>query len=163
MEDDMAFYNLSARTAIADINQGIRVDRAAADLPQTTNYDLFTVAGGNVLLLGILGEVTTVIETQANNTNLEFSPTAATLADSDLCAVLDITADVVGTLYTIDGTAANAMVDSGTDGWVAYTLASPLFLVPGAIELHCAASNDGQVKWTCWYVPLDPGAYIVAA
>ena len=159
----MATYNLSTRGRIADINQGIRVDRATANLPQAGEYDLFTVAGGNVLVLGILGEVTTVIETQANNTNLEFSPDAATLADNDLCAVLNITADVVGTLYTIDGTAANALVDSGTNGWVAYTLASPLFLVPGAIELHCVASNSGQVKWSIWYVPLDEGAYIVAA
>jgi hypothetical protein len=159
----MPSYNLSTRQSIADINQGIRVDRATAALPQTGQYDLFTVAGGRVLVLGILGEVTTVIQTQANATNLEFNPTAATLADSDLCTGLDISADVVGTLYTIDGTAANAMVDSGTDGWVAYTLASPLFMAPGAIELHCAASNTGSVKWSIWYIPLDDGAYIEAA
>jgi hypothetical protein len=159
----MPSYNLSTRGRIADLNQGIRVDRPTANLPQTTFGNLFTVAGGNVLLLGILGEVTTVIETQANNTNLEFTPTAATLAQNDLCAVLNITADVVGTLYTMDGTAANALVDSGTTGWLIYTLAAPLFLVPGNIELHCADSNSGQVKWTCWYVPLEPTAYVVAA
>jgi hypothetical protein len=159
----MPSYNLSTRQSIADINQGIRVDRATANLPQTGQDDLFTVAGGRVLVLGILGEVTTVIQTQANNTNLEFSPDAATLSDNDLCAVLDISADAVGTMYTIDGTAGNAMVDSGTNGWVAYTLASPLFLAEGSIELHCAASNTGQVKWSIWYVPLDDGAYIEAA
>ena len=159
----MAYYNQSTRNRVADINQGIRVDRATANLPQTGEYDLFTVAGGRVLVLGILGEVTEVIETQLNNTNLEFSPAAATLADNDLCAVLDVSADVVGTLYTITGTAANAMVDSGTTGFLIYTLASPLFLVPGSIELHCSASNTGQVKWSIWYVPLDDGAYIEAA
>jgi hypothetical protein len=158
----MATYNLSTRGRIADIKQGIRVDRATANLPQTTFGNLFTVAGGNVLLLGILGEVTTVIETQANNTNLEFLPAAATLARNDLSAALNISADVVGTLYAITGTAANAMVDSGTAGWLTYTLAAPLFLVPGNIELHCAASNTGQVKWSVWYVPLNDGAYIEA-
>jgi hypothetical protein len=159
----MPSYNLSTRGSIADINQGLRVDRATANLPQTGQYDLFTVGGGRVLLLGLIGEVTTVIETQANNTNLEFNPDAATLADSDLCAVLDITGDVVGTLYSITGTAANAMVDSGTTGFLAYTLASPRFMTPGKIELHCAASNTGQVKWSVWYIPVDDGAYIEAA
>ena len=159
----MGNYNQSTREAVADINHGIRVDRAAATLPQTGQYDLFTVSGGMVKVLGILGEVTTVIQTQANNTNIEFNPTAATLADSDLCAVLDISADVVGTLYTIDGTAGNAMVDSGTTGFLIHTLAQPIYMSEGAIELHCAASNTGEVKWSIWYVPLEPGAKIEAA
>jgi hypothetical protein len=159
----MPNYNQSTRGAIADIGAGLRVDRATATLPQTGQYDLFTVAGGMVKVLGILGEVTTVIENQTNNTNLEFNPAAATLADSDLCATLDISADVVGTLYTITGTAANAMVDSGTTGFLIHTLAQPLYMSEGAIELHCSASNTGSVKWSIWYVPLEEGAYVEAA
>jgi hypothetical protein len=157
----MATYNLSTRGRIADINQGIRVDRATANLPQAGHHDIYTVAGGNVLLLGILGEVTTIIG-GANNTNLEFNPTAATLALNDLCAVNDINGDVVGSLYTIDGTAGNPLVNTGTTGWAVYTLASPIFMVPGDIELHCVGSVTGQVKWSLWYVPLDEGAYVVA-
>ena len=159
----MPNYNQSTRDTLGDMELGIRVDRATATLPQTGQYDLFTIAGGAVKVLGILGEVTTVIQTQANNTNLEFNPAAATLADSDLCAVLDISADPVGCLYTIDGTAGNAMVDSGTTGFLIHTLAQPLYMSEGAIELHCAASNTGSVKWTIWYVPLEEGAYIEAA
>ena len=159
----MPNYNQSTRQSLADIGLGMRVDRATATLPQTGQGNLFTVAGGMVKVTGLLGEVTTVIETQANNTNLEFNPAAATLADSDLCAALNITADVVGTLYTITGTAANAMVDSGTTGFLIHTLAQPLYLSEGIIELHCAASNDGSVKWSIWYVPAEDGAYVTAA
>jgi hypothetical protein len=155
----MPNYNQSARRVLGDIGFGLRVERAAADLPATTSDDLFTIYNGKVQLY-IVGEVTTVIETQANNTNLEFLPTAATGARNDLCAVLDITADVVGTQYTIDGTAGNAMIDSGTTGW--HIKRTPLILAPGTIELHCAATNTGQVKWTVWYVPLEGGAYVAA-
>lgn len=161
----MPHYNSSTRQRVADINQGLRVDRAAATLPQGASDDLFTIAGGSVLVLGLLGEVTTIIG-GANATHLEFSPDAATLADNDLCdsaTALDINGDVVGTLYTITGTATDDLVDSGTDGWVIYTLANPLFMSEGAIELHCAGSVTGEIKWSIWYVPLEEGAYIAAA
>lgn len=141
---------------------GTQVDRATDTLPQTTDEALFTITGGRVAILGIVGEVTTVIQTQANNTKLKFNPTA-TGADTDLCAVLDITADAVGTLYSITGTPATAL----QDGLLLITsnkfLAAPLILSEGDIELDCAASNTGSVAWTLWYVPLDDGAVVTAA
>ena len=33
----------------------------------------------------------------------------------------------------------------------------------GTIDLDCAASNTGSVKWTVLYYPIDEGAAIVAA
>jgi len=33
----------------------------------------------------------------------------------------------------------------------------------GTIDLDCAATNTGQVKWTLFYVPIDNGASVVAA
>lgn len=145
---------------LTTITQGIKVSRATATLPQTTDGALFTVAGGRVLLLGLVGEVTTVIQTQANNTKVKFNPTA-TGADQDLCAVLDISADPVGELYTISGTVADAMRSDLLIGNP--ILANPLVLSEGAIELDCAASNTGSVAWDVLYVPLDKGASVVAA
>ena len=52
------------------------VVRATATLPQTTAEALYTITGGRILLVSIIGEVTTVIQTQANNTKLTFNPTA---------------------------------------------------------------------------------------
>lgn len=156
----MGTYHPTTREAIGDIAFGMCVQRAAADLPAGTSDDLFTISGGLVRLY-IVGEVTTVIETQLNNTNLEFLPSAATGARNDLCAALDITGDVVGTLYTITGTAGDPMNDSGTAGWDIQR--DPIIIAPGTIELHCSATNTGQVKWTVWYVPVEPAAYVTTA
>jgi hypothetical protein len=155
---DLAAANFNSNVS-ALFYRGTAVERATADLPASTaNAVLFNITGGRILLTGILGEVTTVIETQACNTKLTFNPTVAGSA-VDICANLDITAAAVGTLFTITGTAANAMV-SGL-GLVA--MASPWVLQPGAIELDTAATNTGQVKWKVWYMPLDTGATVAAA
>lgn len=142
------------------ITQGIKVERATDTLPQSTDEALFTITGGRVLLLGLVGEVTTVIQAQANDTKLKFNPDA-TGADQDICAALDITADPVGELYTISGTVGDAMRSDLLVGNP--LLAAPLVLSEGAIELDCAASNTGSVAWTILYVPLDNGASIEAA
>ena len=139
---------------------GFRVDRATAALPQTADGALFTVSGARVAVTLILGEVTTVIQTQANNTKLKLNPTA-TGADQDLCAVLSITGDPVGELYTISGVVGDAMRSDLLIGLG--MAASPFILSEGDIELDCAASNTGSVAWSIWYLPLDTGAVIVAA
>lgn len=138
--------------------------RATANLPQTAQGDLFTISGGAIQLLSIIGEVTTVIQTQANNTKLVHNPTG-TGADVDLCAVLDITADAVGTVYSITGTLATAM--KSTSLWLvapADNIPWPgLILLPGTIALNCAASNSGQVKWIIMYKKLETASAVVAA
>lgn len=141
---------------------GLAVERATAALPQTTQSALFTVTGGRVLVTSIVGEVTTVIQTQADNTKLQFDPTDAG-ATQDLCAVLDITADAVGTMYSITGTPATAMGDALNFMSADKMLARGMVLKPGSILLNCAASNTGQVKWDLTYVPLDTGAAVAAA
>lgn len=150
------------RQKFTELVLGFRVDRATAALPQTTDGALFTISGGRILLTSIVGEVTTVIQTQANNTKLKFNPDA-TGADQDLCAVLDISADPVGELYTIDGTVGNAMRSDLLIGLNSLYGAGGLILSEGAIELDCAASNTGSVAWTLTYLPIDDGAAVVAA
>lgn len=140
---------------------GTRVSRATATLPQSTTGALFTVTG-KVAVTAIWGEVTTVIQTQADNTKLQFDPTDAG-ATQDLCAVLDITGDAVGTMYSITGTPATAMGDSLNFVSSDKMLARPLILKPGSILLNCAASNTGSVKWDLVYVPLENGASVTAA
>ena len=138
---------------------GLAVERPTAALPQTTQSALFTVTGGRVLITSIVGEVTTVIQTQANATKLVANPTTGT--DVDLCATLDITADQVGCLYGITGTFATAMVGANAGATVA--CATPVVVPVGTIDLSCAASSTGAVKWRITYVPLDDGASVTAA
>ena len=141
---------------------GVKVQRATAALPQTSTSTLFTVSGGKVLITSLIGEVTTVIQTQADNTKLTFDPTDAG-ATQDLCAVLDITADAVGTMYSITGTPATAMQDALNFLPSSKVPAQPIVLKPGSILLDCAASNTGSVKWDLCYIPLDNGASVAAA
>lgn len=143
----------------SQIQPGVfRAFRATAALPQTTASAIFTVTG-RIKLLAIIGEVTTVIQTQLDNTKLIANPTVG--ADVDMCAVKDITAAAVGTQLSITGTLATAMVQTAS-GALVYQ-AAPLIIAAGTIDLSCSASNTGSVKWLVDYQPIDPGAVVVAA
>lgn len=136
-----------------------QTSRATAALPAGAAGSLFTITGGRILQMAIIGEVTTIIQTQLDNTKLQFNPTA-TGATTDICSVLDITADAVGTLYSITGTLADALQEG-----VLMTLgqATPLVLSEGTIDLNCSATNTGSIKWDLFWIPLDPGATVAAA
>lgn len=155
----MPNFNQSTRAMLSSVQFGMRVDRATAALPQTTAGALFTVAGGTVAILGIVGEVTTIIQNQANNTKLTANPTTGTSVD--ICAVLDTANKEAGCLFGITGTFATAMV--GANAGATVMCATPVVVNIGTIDLDCAASNTGSVKWSIWYVPLEDGAYIEAA
>ena len=144
---------------IRSIQAGIRVSRDAATLPQSDSGVLFNVTGGRVIITGIVGEVTTGIQNQANNTKLTANPDTGTSVD--ICAVLDIADDEVGTLYGITGTFSDAMVGENAGATVWPT--APVVVAAGSIDLDCAASNSGEVKWSLTYVPLDDGASVSAA
>ncbi|TET95565.1 MAG: hypothetical protein E3J29_06650 [Dehalococcoidia bacterium] len=139
---------------------GTIVQRATATLPAGTDGALFTITGGQILLLAFWGEVTTAIQNQANATKLKFNPTA-TGADQDLCATLDIDNDAVGEIYSITGTVGDAMVSDLLIGNV--MLQDPLLLSEGDIELDCAATNTGSVAWNMIYVSLDSAGTVAAA
>ena len=141
----------------AALRAGFKESRASEILPQTGATAYFTIAGGRVLAF-FLGEVTVVIETQANATGLVHNPTVGT--DDDMCVALDITADEVGILYTLTGTVGDAMVGGGQ---VAGLGSNPFVLNVGTVDLECAASNTGETKWECFRVPLDDGATVAAA
>lgn len=134
--------------------------RATATLPQGTSAAIFTVTG-RVKLLDILGTVTTAIAAGANNTKLTLDPTAAGLANTDICAALDIASDAIGTTYNITGTFATALV--GASGGAAVYQAVPVTLEAGSLNLDCTGSSAGSVRWEVHYVPLDPGARMIAA
>lgn len=154
----MARVTRFTQNALLD-SMGSRVDRATATLPQTTAGALFTITGGRVLMTGIIGEVTTAIQAQANNTKLVANPTTGT--DVDLCAVLSTASKEVGTLFGITGTFSDALVgaNAGATVWPRNGVVVP----PGTIDLSCAASNTGAVKWSLYYIPLDPGVTVAAA
>jgi hypothetical protein len=154
---DYSLYDMLAGKALYQAGLPQVVSRATAALPQGVAEALFTITG-YVELLGIVGAVTTVIETQANDTKLVFNPTG-TGASSDMCAVLDISADAVGTYYGITGTITDAMESAI---YYCNMLSRPKLLGPGTIDLNCAASNTGSVLWLAIYRPIILGTVTAA-
>jgi hypothetical protein len=138
---------------------GQRVDRATAALPATAAAAIFNITGGRVCITNIIGEVTTIIQNKANNTKLTANPTTG--SSVDMCAVLNIAADEVGCLYGITGTPADALI--GTNAGLVPEMAKGQVLNVGTIDLDCADTNTGSVKWTVFYVPIDDGATVTAA
>ena len=142
--------------ALGQAAYGIVVTRATSALPQTAALNLFTVAGGQVLLKSIIGIVTAQVGAVANASQLLHGVTA-------LCADLDLTGDIIGTRYSITGTFANIMVETAIGVPVAKQ-ALEIVLPAGNISIDCNGSDGGggRVQWTVVYVPLDAGATLVA-
>lgn len=125
-------------------------------LPASTTGSIFTITG-RVKLLAIIGQVTTVIQTQADNLKITNTPTVGSAVD--LCSVLNVSALAVGTQLSIDGVLADALI--ATNG--AYVAqAGAINLKAGTLDLITSATNTGSVKWTAIYEQIDPGAMMVA-
>ncbi len=132
--------------------------RASSSLPATTATPYFTVTG-KVKILNIIGEVTTVFQAQANAVKLIANPTVG--ADVDLCATVEGNAAAVGSLFTITGTLANAMIK--TVSGAVPSQATPVIVTAGSIDFSAAATSTGATKWTVIYEPIDQGAMVIAA
>lgn len=134
------------------------VERASSTLPQTAQTAYFTVTG-KIRLISIVGEVTVAIENNAINARLVSNPTVG--ADVDLCVDALITNDAIGTIYTITGTLANALVPT-TSGAVQHQ-ANEVLVTAGTIDLITDANRTGETKWVLQYIPIDRGARVTAA
>lgn len=133
-------------------------EHAPATLPATTATPYFTCTG-KVKIYNIIGEVTTAIQAQVDAIKLIANPTVG--ADVDLCATVDVNAASAGSLLTITGTLANAMIK--TVSGAVPTQASPVIVTAGTIDLSAGATNTGATKWTVVWEPMEPGAAVLVA
>lgn len=134
-------------------------ERAAANLPASTQSALFTISGGGIILFHWHIEVTTAIELKDCNAQLIANPTG--LADVNLCAVLNITNAAIGTKFYITGTYTDAMIAS-VNG-VIPMLAKPQLIPDGTLDLSTSATNTGQFKAVVHFVPVVTGGNCVVA
>lgn len=124
-------------------------------------YQLFTVAGGEVLITALWAVVDTAI-TVANTINVQADPTTG---DTVVCG----TATDLGTTDTAAGTTIAFQFDQdGTTNTPSLVkgCGEPLRLVAttGEIESVVTGTNpDGVVDWYAMYVPLTPGATLAAS
>lgn len=126
-----------------------------------TNLFRFT---GSILIVSIIGRVTTAIQHQATAVKLQVLADA--LAAYDICATKDIDQFGAGSLISITGTAANAAVSTTVVGALAPGQANPVVATcvsSGYIAQHSAAASTGAITWEIVWQPVSVGATVTPA
>lgn len=140
---------------------GITVSRAAASLPQTAQSAIFNITGGRILVVALVGEVTTAIQAQATTVQLIGTPTSGTAVNLTN-STGDVNGKEVGATVTLPTTLGGTAVVNNAGGNITPS-ATWLLLHPGTLDLKTGASSTGQAKWDLLYIPLDNGAQVTAA
>lgn len=145
------------------LHMGVKVEEPAAVLPATGTAHLFTVAGGRVIVTGLVGQCTTVCSSTATTVSVGVTPTTGTASATGLCTATAITSKEVGTLVSLPSGAAGALVvGANAGGGVQVQGAGGYVVQPGTIDIVTNATNTGAFKWTLTYIPLDDGATVTA-
>ena len=162
----MPNYNPSTIQRIADLVVGIRSEKGpvlATAWGVQVKYPLFNVVNGRVILLQLVGEITTVLSNNATLAKYYFTPTAG--AQVDLSAIsLTIAQLAVGKRIlaagTIGGTTTFSDIGASMFQTVPYIIGQ--IGVGGAlgIESTTASLTSGAAKFSALWVPLDDGAYL---
>lgn len=125
---------------------------------------LFTITGGPIKVLEIVGIVTTNVQAQATSCKLT-TTTVSPAATVDMsAAAVDITGIAAGT--SIRHINTTAILTPVTAGFVmegnAFATNDTQFLCPeGTINLNNAsAANTGAINWYLRYVPLSPNTVV---
>ena len=124
---------------------------------------VLVVATGEILLTGLFAKINDANHA-AGAANLRFQMNPTTGSTTNLCANLDVDADEVGTLYSVNGAVATALVVSSSGAVPA--MATPMVLPPGNIEIVSnvdAGSGGATLELWAYYFPLDDGATLATA
>jgi len=141
---------------------GIAVAKAAQNLPQTATATLFTVSGGAVLVNALLGVVSTALGATA--TNLSVGTAVAGDAGTTIIAATAVASKAAGTLIVPQAGTNGAPAAAPFLGNAAFVGNTPFetspFFVSANITWTTSANDTGQMKWYCWYTPIDAGASV---
>lgn len=131
-------------------------------------HQLFTVSGGEVLVTGLWGKVTTAITLDGNTLSLQVDPTTGdtgVLVEATNLGTTDTLAGgILGFVPSIDDPATN-----GAIGEYTFRLyGEPLRFLATTGEVELVVSNEtgtevGVVEWYMTYVPLTAGASVTAS
>jgi hypothetical protein len=141
--------------------------RSAALPPATgVSADLFSVDGGQVLLLGFYGYVSVALPNTVLSFDLAHDPDDGT-ADVVLATATSVQAKAVGSFFTLNATAGGALVVSAADVSYGVKLATPIALDTGDIKLNVtgggAIGTTARVSWNAIWVPLSDAAVLTAS
>lgn len=147
-----------------ELDLGIMVERPAAALAidASPGEPFFTIAGGVVLLTGLIG-IITVAPGGAQTLSFELDPDVGAGANTVLCTPTDIVAATLTDIITISGDPGDALINGHLASNLMFEDApNGVALAPGVLGL-VATSALGTVRWVIWYKPVDIGATIVVA
>lgn len=152
--------------AITSVNMGLMVTREPEALPNIASKNLF-LSTGFVLLTGLVGIVTTLFDAGATL----LTPFIGVSGATNIAAICTTLANYpVGAHLTITGVFATAVVQTATKIPISIATMHGLLinkiLWPGGLNLGIvtAAANNvtGRVRWICTYIPIEPGAAVLA-
>jgi hypothetical protein len=134
------------------------VSKATGTITGNPTTPLFTIAGGEVLITGLWGKVTTALSTDSGTYALQQNPTTGDTQTLVTATDLGTTDTAVGSVIGLDqGTTAASKFLRG--GHVALNAV----VTTGQIEFVGAASANGAITFYVTWVPLTDGATLVAA
>ena len=150
---------------LREIAFGVQVIKAAQAMPQTGTANLYTVAGGSVLVTSLLGLVSgTAIQSSDPELTLGMAPTVGTAEVAGIASSTALTSAEIGTWITVGGSSGlpAGLVVMATAAKAGNTvfLGTPFVVPAGYITWTTGANKTGHIAWYLTYVPLDTGASV---
>lgn len=146
---------------------GIRVRRAAAQLPQTATASIFTVTGGRIRVQQLIGEYTVAAGLGANTLIVSYLASQAGAAALAWSIASAAQASAIKGVHLWLPAAAASALSSDVAAPVGAGGVIPILnqvCPPGAVRLQATGNNpEARVMWDLYYVPIDTGAKVVAA
>lgn len=153
-------------TSLRKVLLGNLVQGQTATITADGTFQLFTVAGGEVLITALWMKVTTAISDAGEDIALQFDPTTGTTTamtqnSGDIGTGGVAAGDLILFSEDNDGASAPGILAGGGGGMPLQTV-----VTTGEIELVVGAgsgSEDGVIVPYCTYIPLTTGATVAAA
>lgn len=149
-------YELGERVAV---NTGVALTAGDVD-------DVFTVAGGPILILGLFVDITTAVSANASLIHFESDPTvgASSTHISEATAAPDIASAALGDVFYLNGDSQDVMVKAanGTDLPQMANNNGGIYCPVGGIDLKLSTADPTTGAATLWlrYKPLGRGVTV---
>lgn len=156
----MGTHNDGAQIKLAAL--GFQTEKTAAVAASGSSADLFSVDGGLVALLGLVGHVETVLPA-ATDLDVDFDPDDGG-TDVVLSTIVEADTAATGTTFALNSTNGGALIET-LDIAHNFLLADPILLTNGDIKLTVAGGtgDGGSIHWYAFWLPVDEGAALTAS
>lgn len=143
----------------------LRRPGVVGELVNAASPNLFTITGGDIMVVGIHGKITTAFGTTATTLQLRLTTALAGTVSVLGLACTTLSDQVADILLTSTGAVGVALAISAAAGVGVYAVTNAQVLVPGGIDVLVggATSTVAAVEWTINYIPLHPAANVALA